>query len=161
MSNLQYWKDKIKEKRKQTSFRDYLKEIASLRTMNLYQNSGFVSVYPPKNDRIWWIISHKEFDESRNSEPDNSLDYDFSISFFKNFEKLFKNTKLAPTVLHWNCENAIFTDQTVDCNNSYLSFVVIRWCENVLYSFSVKENSVNVINSVVVWDNCENIFTSK
>ncbi len=161
MEKLKYFQNIIKEKRKQTSFRDYLKEIASLRTMNLYNNTGFVSVYPPNTDRIWKIISHKDFNESRDIISKNWLTYDFSKNFFENFEILFKSSNFAPTVLHGECENAIFTDQTVSCSNSYLSFVVIKWCENVLYSFSVKENSVNVLNSIVVWDTCENIFTSK
>jgi len=161
MEKLKYFQDIIKEKRKQTSFRDYLKEIVSFRTMNMYNNSGFVSIYPPNIHRLWKIVSHREFDETRDSISKYWLEYDFSLNFFSNFQILFDSMKLAPTVIHWECENADYTDQTLNCKNCYLSFVIIIWCENVLYSFSVKENSINVLNSVVVRDTCENIFTSK
>ena len=34
-------------------------------------------------------------------------------------------------------------------------------CENILYSVSVKENSRNVLNSLMVRNNCENIYFGK
>jgi hypothetical protein len=39
MKNLNYYKEKIKQKRKQTSFRDFLKEIPSWFSMTYYKNN--------------------------------------------------------------------------------------------------------------------------
>jgi hypothetical protein len=39
MSNLEKWENIIKEKRKKTNFRDFVKEIASWSTLNLYRNN--------------------------------------------------------------------------------------------------------------------------
>jgi hypothetical protein len=38
MSNIHFWEDKIKEKRKKTTFRDFVKEITSWSPLNLYKN---------------------------------------------------------------------------------------------------------------------------
>jgi hypothetical protein len=45
MSNLQYWQQKIQEKRKQTPFRDFVMEIASRTPLNLYKKDGFITCY--------------------------------------------------------------------------------------------------------------------
>jgi len=158
MSNLEHWKNIMKEKRKNTSFREYLKTIVWLRSLNLYKNNWLTSVFPPNNKRIKWVISHREFDENRDNLVKYGIDYNFDINFFDNFKELFSNSYFPPTILFWECENANFTDQTVSVKNCYLSFVVIKWCENVLYSFSVKENSRNIFNSTMVWNECENIY---
>ncbi len=159
MTNLQFWEEKMKEKRKKTPFREYLKTIVSLRTLNLYKNNWFTSVYPPNINKVK-IYSHKEFDDNRDNLINYWINYDFEKNFFDNFKILSFPINLAPTVLFWECENANFTDQTANVKNCYLSFVVIGWCESVFYSFSVKENSINIFNSVMVWDNCENIYFS-
>lgn len=38
-SNLKYWQDKIKEKRKKTTFRNFLKEIGSWVNLVLHKNN--------------------------------------------------------------------------------------------------------------------------
>jgi hypothetical protein len=38
MHELKFWEDKIKEKRKKTDFRVFVKEIASWSVLNLYKN---------------------------------------------------------------------------------------------------------------------------
>ena len=62
MKNLNYYKEKIKEKRKQTSFRDYLKEIVFYFPMTYYKNSSVISVSDLDNfeafDSSWnWKIN--------------------------------------------------------------------------------------------------------
>ena len=39
-------------------------------------------------------------------------------------------------------------------------FIIINDCENILYSFSVKEASRNAIDSLMVWSQSENIYQS-
>ncbi len=151
--------EKIKEKRKHTPWREFVKEICSLRTLNFYKNKAFISTYPPL-EHSKQLVSHKIFETKRN-DTDSSSWYNSEVSFFDNFRLLFKNTNLPPTILFWTCENADFSDQTVSAKNVYLSYVVIRDCENILYSLSVKENSSNILNSIMVRDNCDNVYFSK
>ena len=157
--NLKQRQDIIKDKRKQTSFRDYLKEIVSLRTLWFYKNNWLPSIYHD-TDRIKWVISHKEFEETRDDLINQWVDYDFQKNFFDNFKSFFRSIKQPPTRLFEECDNANFSDQTVASKNCYLSYVVINSCENVLYSLSVKESSINILNSVLVRDYCENIYFS-
>ena len=54
MPHLHKREEKIQAKRKQTHFRDFVKEIASRGALNLYRHDGLVSIYPdtprkPKN----------------------------------------------------------------------------------------------------------------
>ena len=44
--------------------------------------------------------------------------------------------------------------------NAYLSSVVIENCENVLYSFCIVTNGINIISSNLVTENSSNIFQS-
>jgi len=39
MTNLKYWQEKIKQRRKQTSFRDFMREIASWQPFIFHKNS--------------------------------------------------------------------------------------------------------------------------
>jgi hypothetical protein len=39
MTNIKHWQDKIKEKRKKTNFRDFLKEIVSWSPIVFYRNN--------------------------------------------------------------------------------------------------------------------------
>lgn len=47
-------------------------------------------------------------------------------------------------------ENAEFAECVQASKNVYLSFVTVLNCENVLYSFSVKDNSINILNSTMI-----------
>jgi len=59
MNNLNHRQTKIQEKRKQTTLRDFVVEIASRRPLNFYKNQGFTSRYPATS-RIGKIISIKD-----------------------------------------------------------------------------------------------------
>lgn len=157
MSHIKQREFKMQEKRKNTPWREYLKTIVSCRSLTLHRNSGFVSVFP--ETKKVHVVSHKDFNEQRN----NSLyvDYNINKSFFENFASLSQIVQLPPTILYGDCENSAFSDQTLGSKNCYLSFVVIRDCENILYSFSVKEHSTNIYNSIMVRDNSDNIFCSR
>lgn len=159
MTDLSHWQEKIQEVKRTTPFRDFLKEIASLRTLGFYRNGWYPSVYP-ESQRIQRVVSHAEFEANRDTLTQQWLTYDFSKDFFENFKLLFKSIDQPPTWLFEECENCSFSDQTVASKNCYLSYVTIINCENILYSLSVKEGSVNVFNSVLVWAQCENIYFS-
>jgi len=87
MSNLKYWQNKIKEKRKDTDFRDFLKEIASWVPLNLHKKSWWLSRYPD-TERIKNVVSEKEFYEQNDTFIKKGLKYDFDLNFFQNYFKL-------------------------------------------------------------------------
>jgi hypothetical protein len=78
--NLKKRQEIMQKKRENTSFRNYLKEIVSLRTLWFYKNWWLPSIYT-KSDRIKWVISHKTFEESRDDLIKNWINYNFDINF--------------------------------------------------------------------------------
>jgi hypothetical protein len=156
MSDIKIREDKIKEKRKQTPFREYIKEIASWSPLVFHKNNGLISKYPPVQ-RLGKVIPSKEHQELRDNFSKFGMDYDFSISFFENLQKLFSTVPFSH-MRNENSENCEFADVVINSKNAYLSSTVISGSENVLYCFSVKDNSKNIFNSVMVWDNSENVY---
>jgi len=55
-------------------------------------------------------------------------------------------------------ENSDYADVVNTSKNAYLSVIIIYECENVLYSVSVKDFSVNIFNSLMVNKNNSNIY---
>lgn len=160
MNNLQHRQQKIQEKRKQTPWREFVMEIVSLRSFSLYKSNNLTSIFP-QTERIRWIVSHDEFEEYRDKLVGVLGEIDYSQPFFDIYKKLWDSVNLPPTILFGSCENANFSDQTVSSKNCYLSYVVIRDCEDVLYSVSVKEGSKNILNSLMVRDWSDTVFYSK
>lgn len=78
--DLNIWKNKIKEKRKNTEFRDFLMQTASWLPIVYHNVDWLVSRYP-KSDRIN-ICHFNEFEEKRDDFVNNWLNYDFSLDFF-------------------------------------------------------------------------------
>jgi len=157
--SLNYYKEIIKEKRKQTSFRDFLKEIVSWHPFILNKNSWLVSRFP-KSSRVK-ICDKKEFEENRDDLVKSWINYDFEKDFLNNFEKLFKQIKL-PNIFHYKAnENSDFTDVAVDSKNTYLSNCVVLYSQNVLYSFMVRWECDTVLNSLFVSSNSQNIYFSR
>jgi hypothetical protein len=149
---------KIQEKRKNTPWRDYIKEIASWFTINVHKNEWLISRYP-KNDRILKIIPLKDYNQLWNQEF--SLSYDFSKNFWEQFIILRNNFK-HPNILNFdNNENSDFADVVFGVKNAYLAFTVWQNSENILYSAIVYTNCTNVINSTLIFDNSQNIYFSK
>jgi len=66
MSDIKQREEKIKEKRKQTPFRDYIKEIASRTPLVFHKNNGLVSKYPPVG-RLGKVIPNKDYQEQRDT----------------------------------------------------------------------------------------------
>ncbi len=159
MKDIKYFQNKIKEKRKLTDFRDFLKEIVSWHPFILSKNWWYISRFP-KTLRVK-ITSNKDFNENRDELTTHSVDYDFDKWFFENFEILFKNTPL-PNVFHYQeNQNSDYTDIAVDSKNAYLSNSVVLYSQNVLYSFMVRWHCDNVLNSLYVTSNSENIYFSR
>ena len=65
MSNLQYRQEKIQQKRKQTPWRDFVREICSWYPFMFYKNNGLNSTIK-SNDRIK-VIDHKHYEDTRDN----------------------------------------------------------------------------------------------
>ncbi|MDD2870795.1 MAG: hypothetical protein PHS49_02295 [Candidatus Gracilibacteria bacterium] len=154
MSNLKYWEDKIKEKRKNTDFRKFIKEIASWSSLSFYKIDGNITRCP-KSNRLKEVVIASKFDE--NEKP--MKEYNFSLDFFTNYGNLFSENPFSAVIDLGGNENTNYSDCTFNSKNVYLSNTTIG-AQNVFYSLSTKMNSTNVFDSVVVWSNCENIYSS-
>ena len=157
MKDLNYYKEIIKEKRKTTNFKDYLKEIVSHFPMTYYKNCWVISKFP-ETKRVGKVIKAKDFSEKSDELLKSGIDYNSEISFFDNYEKLFLETNIFNVIDHWGAENSDYADMVYNSKNAYLSTVIISNCENVLYSISTKDNCTNVLNSIATWSNSENIY---
>lgn len=147
----------MQEKRKNTPWREYIKEIASWYPLNLYKNGWFISRYP-NTDRSWLIVSRKEYEEKRN---EVNIWIDFSWDFSQDLKFLIKKFPKAPsTIFYWWNENTEFADAVFGAKNAYLTFAVWLWAENVMYSFLTTMNVKNIFGSVYIKWWSENIYNS-
>jgi hypothetical protein len=110
--NINYYKKIIQDKSKNLSFSDYLKYITSWQELSFYKIDGLVSRFP-KTDRITGIVKFKNFDEQIENSIKNSKNYDFSKSFFDNFEELFKSIKMPDMIQFLENENSQYSDVAV------------------------------------------------
>lgn len=155
MSNLQQRQEKIQIKRKQTSFRDFVRECASRQQFNFYKIDWRVSRYPDTN-RISKLVDADSFYEINQN---TYIDYNNSISFFENFRELWNAIHLPYLRQFWPwIENSKFADTLYNSKNCYLSVSTGFNTENMLYSLECHGNLNTVISSVWVHSNCTNIF---
>lgn len=123
-------------------------EICSRWPLVFNKNLWLVSKFP-LTDRSN-ITSYKNFSECRDDLLSWNREQHFSDSFFQEFHKLWHTIKFPPMVQRWSNENSEYVDIALACKNSYLSIGLVTDVENILYSRSVKDNSSNVQNSVMV-----------
>jgi hypothetical protein len=90
---LQYWKEHIKEQRKDTPFREYVKQIVSRFPVVFHKTQGSMSRYPDTS-RIGYISSNKDFSVLRDALTDYALDYTPEKTFFQQFQELFSSIPL-------------------------------------------------------------------
>ncbi|MDD2870804.1 MAG: hypothetical protein PHS49_02340 [Candidatus Gracilibacteria bacterium] len=157
MKDLKYFQNIIKEKRKNTPFRDFLKEIVSWSTVVLHRNNGIISKFPD-TDRIKGVIPNKDFENSRDDLINQGIDYDYEKSFFKNFQKLLLSIDIFDFLIYGGSENTYYSDVILNSKTVYLSFTVINNCENIFYSFSVKDNCTDVFSSVSTYQNSSIVY---
>ena len=153
MRDLKVWEDKIKDKRKKTDFRDFIKEIASWCPMNYYKNKLNISIFPI-SDRIKNIYSIEQFNNIHN----NLLYKDYNWDFFCNFLDIQKNIPIPCTRQYWTNINSQYTDTNANIEN-WLFVRCSTNSKNILYSYVIK-NTQNVLNSIKIqwWE--WNIYSS-
>lgn len=157
MTTLEKYENLIKEKRKNTSFRDYLKEIVSRYNLNLYKRDWIITPYNP--DFKWKLVSLQEFEKLRSDYDKLWVDYDFNLNFWENYRILFDKISYSAFALWWVNENSNYGYNVFYVKNCYISFEIC-FSENVAYSVNVKDNCKEIYNSVMIWDGSENIYQS-
>ncbi|MDD4530299.1 MAG: hypothetical protein PHO80_01975 [Candidatus Gracilibacteria bacterium] len=154
MTTLDEWENIIKEKRKTTKFRDFLKEVASWSPLSYYKNNGYISIFH-ESDRIDKIISIEEFNNLR----DNLIGLDYTYDNF--FDGMSLLQKIVPTscVRQYGVYiNSEYTDTNSNVENCFL-IRCSTLCKNVGYSLVVKKTE-NVFNSIKVQGGEGNIYQS-
>lgn len=159
MSNLENWNQKLRDSRKNTNFRDFLLEIWSNIPVSLNRENWMLSRIP-KTDRVWKVVSVSEFNEIKAELTKLWRDFDSNKSFFENYSDLLKSISYPARITDLNVENWEFADSVLMSKNVYLSYIIIEWCENILYTFYSQDYCKNVLNSVMVWDHCDIVFSS-
>lgn len=157
---LEYWENKIAEKRKKTPWRIFVQEIASWYPLSLTKRDKIITKYP-ETERSPKVIETIEYF----SQIDNNIQYGKSYDFWKNFFENFKTLFLTIPVsrvhdFRGDSENSSYADVISSSKNVYLSWNVTRGNENIFYSLWVKEDCKDVYNSVMVWDHAEIIYNS-
>ena len=121
MQDLKYYEKIIQEKRKQTDFRDFLKEIASWFPIMLVKNQGMISIFPD-TPRSGNVVDKKQYF----AEHENTLSNDITLDgdFFENFKKHFRDFH-KPNLIHFRDNlNSDFSSCVFGAKNVYLSFVI-------------------------------------
>ncbi len=156
MSELEHYQNLIQEKVKNISFRDFLLHVCSWIPCMFYKRWGMTSVYPD-TDRIDNLLHASVFSRS---EPKEYI-YEKQKSFFENLS-VFRTSSRLPTIRQFPpTENSEYAEASGwGVKNCYLDFWAYMDCENILYSFEVKEKCANIYNSVMVWDHSENVYQS-
>ena len=125
MKDLNYYKEKIKAKRKETSFRDFLMEVASWYPLVLNKR-GYITRYPD-TVRSPILTSSEIFSTNIDNNLKFGIKYNFSKNFFDNFKDLFQTIPLANIHEFRNdSENSQYADIISSSKNVYLSFNVTR-----------------------------------
>jgi len=56
--------------------------------------------------------------------------------------------------------NTQYSDMVVESRNCYLSNIVINGCEDICYSYNVKDNSQDIFSSAMIWNSSKNTYMS-
>lgn len=157
--SLQDRQAKIKAKRAATPWKQFVMEMASRYPFAFYKNQGLISKYHPDAQRVTKIMASKDYEIHRNDSYNNSPDLSEN-SFFEKFAQLLYSQPHEALKQFVGSENADYVDIAFAAKNAYLSSCVLE-SENVAYFFQVKNGSADVYNSMLIFDHCSNIFSSR
>ncbi len=153
MQTLEHWQKKIQDKRKQTPFREFLREIASWNTVNLYRNHGQLSRYPD-TWREGTIVDLKDYDPQNIEAEEYASD-----SFFQTLTSLFKKQPKMRLMQRFENENSDFAE-VYGGKNCYLCIGV--WgVENAAYSTTSYGNLHNIYNAFSILWTVSNVYSSR
>ncbi|MDR0606980.1 MAG: hypothetical protein LBG52_01195 [Candidatus Peribacteria bacterium] len=97
-----------------------------------------ISIYSP--DKPYTIYSAKEWRSDQWNPLDYGRDFDFSCSFFEQFDELLK-TVPKQGLINMNTINSEYCNYAENSKNCYLTHRLYDDCENILYSYRVTYQS--------------------
>ncbi len=151
----------IQEKRKQTTWEDYIHQLASWLPLVFYKiGEGIAISRYPKTDRLDRIVSPQTFEDEKGDFLKTWPWYQSGVDFFDQMVALYRQVPQPAILRDPLSENVRYADAVWFGKNVYLSFIVIDNCENIAYSFYIQNNVRNCYNSVMVWNHCDNVYHS-
>lgn len=159
MPSLSHRQSKIQSVRKETSRKQFIKEIASRRPLTFYKQQWWISRYPVSN-RIGVLIDSVSYETQRESFEIFGKEFDVTRSFFDQFADLFKSIPHDRCFQMGGGENTWFADVVRGSSDVYLSNFVVYDCSQVSTSMVVRENCTNIFDSVMVFKNCDAVYGS-
>lgn len=149
---------KIQEKRRQTSWREFLMEIASWCPLWFYKIDGKISRYPPTL-RAGKLISAEEFVEHRNWDMVSSdINAD---SFYAQLEALRAKIEKPQRRIFGDVEKSEYADTIwMWAKSCYLTICAGEDIQNILYSFYVVSKCSDVYNSIAITNWSQNVYQS-
>ncbi len=159
MQKLSYWQEKIQERRKETSFRAFIKDIASWQPVVFHKSDWLVSRFP-KTERMPEVIKYSDYYDQDSAEYIDGIEYDHWKNIFQNYADLRKHVKGINMINFFNSENSQYADVVSKWKNIYLSTFIVNGDEDVMYSFWVNDASKRILNSAIISDHSENVYFS-
>ena len=159
MSNLEYRQKKIQDKRKQTPWRDFVRDVCSWYQVNLYKNNGVISRFPetPRCGTVYPAASYiKSFGDGF-----PGIAIDSQTPFLQQLQTFFATSPKMALMDYGRNENAAFADTVYGAKNVYMSISVGDNSQDVLYSNMIFGNCTKVINSMLVTSFSENVYYSQ
>ncbi len=154
MQSLSHRQQKIQTKRKQTSWRDFVMEFASRFPLVLQKDGKHISRYPSHGR--WYNLHYSlDFDIWL------WISFDSSQNLFEQIHNVFSSSPKLGNLNFPNLENCHYAEWVYGWKNCYLSIDVGEWVENILYSSIVLINCKNIISSININNNSENIYCCK
>jgi len=155
--SLELWQQKISNKQKSFSFRDFILHVTSRRPLTFYKNNGVFSHFPP-NSKIK-TVDFTTFSQERGNYTVYGRNYNPEDDFFVQLASLSQVVPYPHIILTGECDNSAFASFLANCKNTYLS-TTINGSENVFYSMVCRANSTDIYSSVFVINNCANVYQS-
>lgn len=158
MADLLHRQKKIQDKRKQTPWKEFVRDVCSRYQVGLYKNNNTMSRFP-EPQRSGPVYAPDVYRQKYLDSP-GQADIQEWIPFFQQLTKFFVSVPKMALLDYGINENVAYADTIYGARNAYISISVWDTAENILYSNIVFGNSYNVINSAVISSFSENIFTT-
>ncbi len=158
MQDIKIREEKMKAKRMETPFRDFVKEMCSRYGFLFTKEKGQFTNHAPAGRMK--LVDIKTYEDIRSWFTNLWIEYNPETSLRDQMTTLLQTCGVPDHNLIGTTENVQFSDCIWDAKNVYLSYVSGESISNVLYSLHVKIYCNNVLNSVMVWDGCDIVYQS-
>jgi hypothetical protein len=150
MPKLEYRQQKIQAKRKQTSRKDFIKEVCSRRPLAFYKLNIGVSKYPNQSSRMLPLVTPKKYIQDNPDGTTYCQDIALDKPFLEQFQQFFYSAPHALLNTYgMSVDNSDWCDSSWNgVKNAYLCVSVGDNAENILYSFKTETNVRNIISGI-------------